>query len=293
MLQKIIDAVIQAIIQGLTEFLPVSSSGHLTLYSYLTGQNAEEATLMMVILHLGTLIAVFIAFRDTVWALIKELGVLIKDIFTGKFKWSTMNGERRMIMMLLISLVILVPFYLVNDYIEGFSEKVGVIFLGICFLYTSAILFLSDRCKKSEKEPKDIVTKDAVVVGIFQSIALLPGISRSGSTIAGGLFSGFSRETAVKYSFILGIPTILGGCLVELKDTLDAGVTDIDILPMLVGFVVAAVVGICAIKMVSWLVKSNKFKIFAIYTFILGILVIGMGIFEKINGMNVYEYFFK
>ena len=112
---SIFDAIIQAIIQGLTEFLPVSSSGHLKLYQAITGQSVEEGTFLLVILHLGTLVAVCIAFWDTIWALIKEFFVTVRDIFTGKFKWSQMNPDRRMLVMLFISLVLLVPFYLIKD----------------------------------------------------------------------------------------------------------------------------------------------------------------------------------
>lgn len=275
---SILDAIIQGIIQGLTEFLPVSSSGHLALYQQLFGSTGENGLFFSAILHLGTLVAVFIAFRDTIWALIKELGSMLKDIFTGKFKWSTMNGERRMIIMLLISLLVLVPLYPLKDLVEEVSNK-HLIVIGFCFLYTAAILFLSDRCGKGTREPKDITVKNALTVGIFQGIALMPGISRSGSTIASGLFAGFTRETAVKYSFILGIPTILGGCLLEVKDAAAEGI-EFDLLPMLIGFVVSAVVGICAIRMVSWLVKSEKFKVFAVYTLLLGLFVIGYSIYK-------------
>ena len=231
---SILDAIIQGIIQGLTEFLPVSSSGHLALYQQIFGSTEENGLFFSAILHLGTLVAVFIAFRDTIWALIKELGCMLKDIFTGKFKWSTMNGERRMIIMLLISLLVLLPLYPLKDLVEEVSNK-HLIVIGFCFLYTAVILFLSDRCGKGTREPKDITVKNALTVGIFQGIALMPGISRSGSTIASGLFSGFTRETAVKYSFILGIPTILGGCLLEVKDAAAEGI-EFDFLPMLIGF---------------------------------------------------------
>lgn len=165
-----------------------------------------------------------------------------------------------------------------KDLVEEVSNK-HLIVIGFCFLYTAVILFLSDRCGKGTREPKDITVKNALTVGIFQGIALMPGISRSGSTIASGLFSGFTRETAVKYSFILGIPTILGGCLLEVKDAAAEGI-EFDFLPMLIGFVVSAVVGICAIRMVNWLVKSEKFKIFAVYTLLLGLFVIGYSIYK-------------
>lgn len=280
---SIFNAVIQAIIQGLTEFLPVSSSGHLSLYQHFTGNSGEGALLFSAVLHLGTLVAVFLAFRKTIIALIKEFGSLIKDVFTGKFKWKQMNGERRMIMMIIISTLCLIPFMFFKSWFEGISEDGGIFAEGLCFLYTAGILFMSDRCAKGKKTPKDIKTKDAVTVGFFQGVALLPGVSRSGSTISSGLFCGFTRETAVQYSFVLGIPAILGGCLLEIKDAVETK-AGVEILPCIVGFIVAAFVGVCAIKLVDWLVKSDKFKVFGYYTFVLGVIVIVISIIEKFIG---------
>lgn len=262
----ILNAIIQAVIQGLTEFLPVSSSGHLKLYQAVIGQTVEEGTFLLVILHLGTLVAVCIAFRDTIWALIKEFFVMVKDICTGKFKWRTMNPERRMIIMLLISLVLLVPFYLIKDVFENISLPV----LGLCFLFTSIELFFASRIRDTKKTAGDISVKDAVVIGLFQCAALFPGISRSGSTISGGLFCGLEKETAVRYSFILGIPAILGGCLAEMKDLLE-GTIEVNLGAAAVGFVAAAVVGILAIKLVQWLIRSDNFIVFSIYTFLVSI----------------------
>ena len=290
---NIFEAIMQGIIQGLTEFLPVSSSGHLSLYQHFTGNSGEGALLFSAILHLGTLVAVFTAFRKTIWELIKELGFMIKDIFTGKFKWKEMNPPRRAIIMMIISLLMLIPFYIFKDFFEGVSEDSDIIVEGICFLYTATILFFSDRCVKGNKKFGDITVKNAVTVGAFQGVALLPGVSRSGSTISGGLFCGFERETAVQYSFILGVPAILGGCLLQVKDAVDQKAMDIEPLNFAVGFIVSAIVGICAIKMVNWLVKSDKFKIFAVYTLILGVVVIGIGIFEHAVGMNLVDYLKK
>ena len=266
----IFDAIIQAIIQGLTEFLPVSSSVHLKLYQTITGQSVEEGTFLLVILHLGTLVAVCIAFRETIWALLKEFFVMVKDIFTGKFKWKTMNPERRMLVMLFISLVLLVPFYLIKDVFENVSLPV----LGLCFLFTSVVLFLASRIRNTKKTAGDITVKDAVVIGLFQCAALFPGVSRSGSTISGGLFSGLEKETAVRYSFVLGIPAILGGCLVELKDALE-GTIQVNFGAAAIGFVVAAIVGVLAIKLVQWLIRSDNFIVFSIYTFAVAVFTLG------------------
>lgn len=277
---SVISAIFQAIIQGLTEFLPVSSSGHLSLYQHFTGNSGEGALLFSAILHLGTLFAVFIAFWDTIWDLICEFVRMVKDIFKRQFSFKEMNADRRAVLMVILSTAVLIPFYIFKDFFEGFAEDSTIFAEGICFLYTASILFLADKCSKGNKKLGDITVKDSIFVGFFQSIALLPGVSRSGSTISAGLFSGFARETAVKYSFILGIPAILGGCLVEVKDAVQ---TDMSFSwTYILGFVVAAIVGICAIKMVNWLVKTDKFKIFAYYTGVLGAVVIIVSIFEKI-----------
>lgn len=279
---SILEAIFQAIIQGLTEFLPVSSSGHLSLFQHFTGNDGEGALMFSAILHLGTLVAVFVAFWDTIKALILEFFDMIKDIFKGKFSFKTMNGERNMIVMLVISTAMLIPFFFFKSFFEGFAEDASIFAEGVCFLYTAAILMLSDKCLKGMKQPKNIKTKDAVTVGFFQGIALLPGVSRSGSTIASGLFSGFTRETAVRYSFILGIPAILGGCILEVGDAVKSGISFE--FSYIIGFVVAAIVGMMAIKMVSWLVKSDKFKYFAYYTAVLGVVVILISIIEALIG---------
>ena len=280
---SLLDAIFQAIIQGLTEFLPVSSSGHLSLYQHFTGNSGEGALFFSAILHLGTLVAVFVAFRKRIFSMIKELGSLFKDIFRGKFKWSEMNGDRRMIVMIFISCCCLLPFAPFLDWFESFSEDGSILAEGICFLYTAAILIMSDKCVKGNKQAEDIRVKDSVTVGFMQGVAMLPGVSRSGSTISAGLFSGFTRETAVEYSFILGMPVILLGCLTEVKSAVEAKAA-IDWGNCFVGFVVAALVGLAAIKMVSWLVKSDKFKVFAYYAGALGVLVITVSVIELVLG---------
>ena len=280
---SLLDAIFQAIIQGLTEFLPVSSSGHLSLYQHFTGNSGDGALFFSAILHLGTLVAVFVAFRKRIFSMIKELGSLFKDIFRGKFKWSEMNGDRRMIVMIFISCCCLLPFAPFLGWFESFSEDGSILAEGICFLYTAAILIMSDKCVKGNKQAEDIRVKDSVTVGFMQGVAMLPGVSRSGSTISAGLFSGFTRETAVEYSFILGMPVILLGCLTEVKSAVEAKAA-IDWGNCFVGFVVAALMGLAAIKMVSWLVKSDKFKVFAYYAGALGVLVITVSVIELVLG---------
>lgn len=280
---NIFEAAIQGIIQGLTEFLPVSSSGHLSLYQHFTGNSGEGALLFSAVLHLGTLAAVFIAFKKTISKMAIEFFNIIKNIFTGKFSFKSLEPSGRGVIMMFISLIMLLPFYIFKDHFENIAEDTDIIIEGICFIFTAAILFLSDRCVKGHKEFGDITVKNAVTVGIFQGIALLPGVSRSGSTISGGLFCGFKKEAAVEYSFILGIPAIAGGCILEAKDAFDKGVPTIEPINFAVGFLVSAAVGICAIKAVKLLMRSNKFRIFAIYTLIIGAAAIILGVTENIR----------
>ncbi|MBQ8732507.1 MAG: undecaprenyl-diphosphate phosphatase [Oscillospiraceae bacterium] len=279
------NAIFQAIVQGLTEFLPVSSSGHLSLVQHFTGVAGEEALLFSVVLHAGTLVAVFIAFWSTIQALILEMGRMVRDLFTGGFKkglfkWSAMNDERRMILMLILSLLMLVPFVLFKDFFTSISSDSDIIVEGCCFLFTATLLFIADRCVKGNKKAGDITPKDAVIVGIFQGIALLPGVSRSGSTMGSGLLCGMEKETAVRYAFVLGIPAILGGCVLELKDVGAADLTVVGIPHLIVGFIVSGIVGFLAIKMISWLIRSNKLFVFSIYTAAIGLGAIGVGIWE-------------
>lgn len=277
---SIFEAILQGIVQGVTEFLPVSSSGHIALVQHFTNVDAESTGLIMALLHLGTLIAVFIAFYDTILELIKEAFKMLSDLFTLKFSLKNMNDYRRMIVMLIVATLPLVVVYPFKDAYDGLLEKGGMILLGGCFLYTSVLLFIADRKGNGKKQVKEMKYSNALTIGIFQCIALFPGISRSGSTIGSSLILGFSKELAVKFSFILGIPAILGGCLVEIKDAFEGTIT-VEPVPMVVGLVVSAVVGYLSIKMINWLIKSNKFSVFAYYTLVVGILTFGIGIFGK------------
>ncbi|MCH5203510.1 MAG: undecaprenyl-diphosphate phosphatase [Oscillospiraceae bacterium] len=282
-----ITVIIQAVVQGLTEFLPVSSSGHLSVIQHLTGVDGEAALILSISLHLGTLLAVFVAFWGTIWGMIKEFFLTIKDIFTGKFSWKNMNSDRRMMFMLIIATAVLVPCYLVKDFFTSRQGDGDIIFEGAAFLFTSLMLFLSDRCS-GQKLGKDMKITDALVVGAFQCVALFPGVSRSGSTTAAGLFCGLSKQTAVTFAFILGIPAILGGSVLELGDALHSE-ADVDWIMLGVGFVIAAVVGFLAIKLVDWLLKKNRFKIFGVYTAVLGVVCIAAGVYEAVSGTPIRE----
>jgi len=278
---SILSAFFQAIIQGLTEFLPVSSSGHLALVQHFTGVNPEDATFLSAVMHLGTLVAVFIAFRKLIWNLIIEFMKLIKDIFIVKFSLKEMNEYRRMIVMLFVSLIPLLLVLPFKSYYDVIVSKGNLAFLGLCFLITSILLYISDKCIKGTKTAKDMKYKDALSIGIMQGVSILPGISRSGSTVATSLICGLSKKFAIQFSFILGIPAILGGGLIEIKSAFETK-ANIEILPLIIAFIVSALTGLFAIKLIAWIIKSDKFRLFAYYTLVLGAITIGISIFEMI-----------
>lgn len=282
----ILTVIIQAVVQGLTEFLPVSSSGHLSVVQHITGVDGEAALILSLVLHLGTLLAVFIAFWGTIWGMIKEFFLTIGDIFTGKFSWKNMNGNRRMMFMVIIATVILVPFYFVQDFFTARQGDGDIVFEGVAFMFTALLLFLSDRFGHGPRTAEQMTVKDAVTVGLFQVVALFPGVSRSGSTTAGGLLSGLEKQTAVTFAFILGIPAILGGSLLEIGDALKSDM-ELDWLMLGLGFIISAVVGILSIKLVSWLVKRDRYKIFGIYTAVLGVICVAAGTWEHVTGNTI------
>lgn len=276
----ILNAFLQGIIQGATEFLPVSSSGHLGVYQHFAGITGSEAVLMTMIMHMGTLVAVFIAFWDKIKALVIEGIHMIGDIFTGKFKYSEMNPDRRMIVMIIVSILPLFVFYIFKDVFEAISSDDDILVEGIAFLYTSVLLYIADRHSDGTLTAGETTVKSALTIGVFQGIALVPGVSRSGSTISGALLCKMKRDEAVTYSFILGIPVILAGAIVEIPDAL-ASTEDVSVIALIVGFISSAVTGYFAIRLLNYLLKTNKFKIFSIYTFILGISVITVSILER------------
>lgn len=284
---NLFDAVIQGIIQGLTEFLPVSSSGHLSLYQHFTGNSGEAAGIYSILLHLGTLLAVCIAFYRDIWDMIKEFFAMVKEIFTGKFDKNNMTGARRMIFLLIISLVPLVFFYFISDFYNSLSTDNDIIVEGLCFLLTAALLIISGRCvKNGGTTAENMSWKQALGMGIMQGIAPLPGLSRSGSTISAGLILGVSRDQAVAFSFIMGVPAVLAANILEVPAAV-SGEVEINWGAALAGMAVSLIVGIAAIKTVKLLVKNDKFTKFAWYLVPLGVLMVAVGIFEHVTGTTI------
>lgn len=277
----VIKAIILGIVQGITEFLPISSSGHLSLFQHFLKTSGDGSLLFSVLLHLGTLLAVFIVFHKTIIELVIEFIGLIKDIFTGKFKFKKLKGKKKMLVMFFFSciplLFLMIPVgndMKLMDLLGGLSEDDSILAEGICFLFTG-ILLLSSTYVSSRKElNRSVNTLDAFAIGIAQFFAAgFPGISRSGSTISTGMICGVSKEYMVQYSFILGIPAIIVANAVELKDAIEVG-AQLELLPTVIGIIVATVVGIACIKLLQWILKKDMWKYFGFYCIIIGIFAI-------------------
>lgn len=311
---SIFDAIIQGIVQGLTEFLPVSSSGHLAITQHILGSGGESNLFFNVMLHVGTLVAVVAFYHKLIWSLIKELFSMIKDIFTGKFKWSRMNYERNLIVMLIIGLLPLFLLFLpipgtdmkLKDLADILSANPVLIVTGVSLLLTSVLLvigikFNKRNCSRKQKHFKNLNSietagresynpLDALLVGITQvCAALLPGLSRSGSTLATGEIRGINKQKALDFTFILGIPSILAAALLEGVDAIKSpeGI-NVDPIVLIVGVIVSAVVGYFSIVIFKWFLKSDKMSVFAIYTAIVGIAVIIISLIEMNTGVNLF-----
>lgn len=268
-----IESIILGIVQGLGEFLPISSSGHLVLASELLGVEPNEGSLLFnILLHFGTLIAVFIAYYKDILELIVEAFKWVLDGFKLRDK-----ENRKFILFIIISTIPLVFVLPIKSTLENIFSNTLVV--GFALIYTSILLFASDKVVKGYKTVGETTYKNALAVGIMQAFAVIPGISRSGSTITTGLFCGFSREYAVKYSFIMSIPVILGANVVSIVEAISQK-TDLGMsIPVcFAGVVSAAVSGILAIKLVRYIIKNDKFIYFAIYTLIVGLITIGVNI---------------
>lgn len=286
---KILEAFILGVIQGITEFLPVSSSGHMSLFTHFAGIETQTAGLFSAMLHIGTLVAVLIVFYKPIYELFAEFLLIIKDIFSKKFtfNFNKMSATRRMLFMFVISciplLVLLIPVgndKNIMDLVGVFGSDDSIKAEGICFMITGFVLLLGSFTSEKTKKFQKVTTSSALLIGVAQFFAAcFPGISRSGSTVSTALCCRVSRKDAVRYSFILSIPAVLASGLVEIKDAMEV-VEYIPVPSLLVGVVTSAVVGILGIKLLDILVKKNLFKYFGYYTLALGLVVSIIGTIE-------------
>lgn len=270
-------AVFYGLIQGVTEFLPVSSSGHLSLVqSFFHVENVENYLTFDILLHLGTLIAVFIVYYKDIFELIPAFFTMLGKVFKGKFKLSEYTVYERFVIMIIIGTLPLVAAFFVKDKVEILSTYPKII--GAILILNGIVLFISDRISRGNKQLSDIKPRNALCVGLFQMIALVPGLSRSGTTITGGLLQGFDRPLAVKFSFILSIPAIIGANIFSVPDIVNEiqenSYTFADLLPYFVGMIVALISGLLAMKFLYYIAKKNKFRYFSYYSVLVGIIAI-------------------
>lgn len=283
----IVQAIILGVIQGLTEFLPVSSSGHLAIMKNILRMDLETGALYDVLLHVATLVAICIVMRKDIVKLILEFISIVRDVFTNSLIFIDRithkddqyyikimsSAYRRFVVLIIVSSIpTAIIGFLLNDIIETVENELLV--PGICLIATAVIILISDFLADGTKKPKDATVYDAFAIGTAQGIATLPGLSRSGTTITACILCGFDRKFAVKYSFIMSMPAIFGALILKLSKISSETVTGGDIAVYIVGMVIAAVVGYFALIFTTKLVQKKSFKYFAFYCFGIGVVSI-------------------
>lgn len=257
-----IEALVLGLIQGLTEYLPVSSSGHLAIGSYLFGVEGEENLAFTVAVHVATVLSTLvILWKEIDW------------IFRGLFKCK-LNDETKYVINIIISMI---PVGIVGVFFKDYVEEVfgsGLVIVGCMLLVTAALLTFSFYAKPRQKDKISI--KDAFIIGLAQACAVMPGLSRSGSTIATGLLLGNKKESLAQFSFLMVIPPILGEALLDILKVVkgEDAFGGIDVLPLTVGFIAAFVSGCLACKWMINIVKKGKLIYFGIYCAIAGVVTL-------------------
>ena len=263
-------SVFMGFLQGVAEFLPISSSGHLALFQAFFGMENMEETQMFftVLLHFGTLISVFIVYWRDIVEMIREFFLGIAALVSRR-EGGTPPPARRMVLMIIIATLPLFAVLLIKDKVDALFGN--TIFVSCALIATGFLLFFSDRISQGRKTAKNATVVDALIVGCAQAVATVPGLSRSGTTISVGMLRGFDRKFAVRFSFLMSLPAILGANILEFKDAVELGI-DAGMMPVyLVGVAVAAVVGYFAIRLVNMLADKGKFGQFSYYCWAVGL----------------------
>ena len=264
-----LEALVLGLVQGLTEYLPVSSSGHLTIGAHLFGLSGEENLAFTVAVHVATVLSTcIILWKEIVW------------LFQDLFKWKWNDGTKYIVNILISMIPVAIVGFFFKDTVEEFFGQ-GLTVVGVCLLITAALLAFSYWAKPRQRE--HISPWHAFIIGIAQAIAVLPGLSRSGSTIATGLLLGNKKEKLAQFSFLMVIPPILGEALLDAKDMAEVGVSTamagLSPLALAVGFIAAFVSGCFACKWMINLVKKGKLIWFALYCSVVGILALVLPLF--------------
>ena len=273
---NILQAILLGAVQGLAEFLPISSSGHLAILQNLFHIEADTGMLFDVLLHIGTLTAIFVVFWKDIAKLILEFFGIVAD-FIRRFREPDLivlsSAYRRFVLLIIVSTIpTAILGFIGRDFVEYASST--LLIPGIGLIITSILLFVCDRIGDGRKGIKKITYLNAFEIGIAQGVATIPGISRSGATISACLMLGIKKETAVKYSFIMSIPAVLGAAVLELKDAAGASVSGGTVIAYITGMVVAAVVGYFAIRVMINVVRRKRYLYFSIYCLVIGLVAI-------------------
>ena len=269
-----VESIILGLVQGVAEFLPISSSGHLALIQNFFQMRSPEETSMFfdVLLHLGTLLAVCVVYWRDILDMIREFFLGVAALCSRKRRGGPVPPARRLVLMIILATLPLAAVLLVKDKVEALSSN--TIFIGCALLVTGCLLFSSDRMARGRKTERTATMKDALLVGVAQALAVVPGLSRSGTTISAGMFLGFDRPFAVRFSFLMSLPAVLGANILSLADAAQEGVAP-DMIPVYaVGVAVAAVSGYFAIRLIKLLADKGRFGAFAYYCWAVGIVSI-------------------
>ncbi|MBE6990807.1 MAG: undecaprenyl-diphosphate phosphatase [Ruminococcaceae bacterium] len=274
---SVFTSILLGLVQGIAEFLPISSSGHLAIAQNLLGLETEVPEFFDVLLHLGTLLAVFVAY----WRDVKDM---VREFFRGigdaahRSTPTPVPPARRLILLIIIGTLPLFLVLPVHKKVQGLANSMP--FVGAALIVTGFLLFACDLIHKGRKDERSATWLDAVVVGVGQALATMPGISRSGMTITAGCFSGFERRFAVRFAFLLSIPAVLGANILSLKDALETGIDWGQVPVYLVGVITAAVVGYLCIRLLRMIAEKGRFGAFAYYCWAVGLLTLVLNIIK-------------
>ena len=266
-------AFLLGLIQGVAEFLPISSSGHLAIAQNLLGMSEAGSVpeFFDVLLHLGTLVAVFAAYWHEICDMVVELFRGIGDL-VHRTTPTPVPPARRLILLIIVGTLPLFAVLPIRKAVQGLSDN--MVFVGAALIVTGILLFLCDRVRKGRKTERSATWVDALLVGVGQAVATLPGVSRSGMTITAGCFVGYERRFAVRFSFLLSIPAVLGANILSIGDAVAAGINAAEVPMYLVGVVTAAVVGYLCIRLLKYVASKGRFGAFAYYCWAVGVLTL-------------------
>ena len=266
-------AFLLGLVQGVAEFLPISSSGHLAIAQNLLGLEDAGSVpeFFDVLLHLGTLIAVFAAYWTDICEMVVEFFRGIGDL-VHRSTPSPVPPARRLILLIIVGTLPLFAVLPIRKHVQGLTDN--MVFVGAALIVTGILLFLCDRVRKGRKTERSATWLDALLVGVGQAVATLPGVSRSGMTITAGCFVGYERRFAVRFSFLLSIPAVLGANILSIGDAVQTGINGAEVPMYLVGVVTAAVTGYLCIRLLKYVADKGRFGAFAFYCWAVGILTL-------------------